>query len=102
MTNGRKLKATPGWVLALTSAAALMVALDQLVVANELSTIQRELHTSSETLEWTAGLTAGASAIVGGSHVNENMPFIAAIQGNHRFCTGALISPVIVRTHFIV
>jgi EmrB/QacA subfamily drug resistance transporter len=53
MTNGRTLKATPGWVLALTSAAALMVALDQLVVANALSTIQRELHASSETLEWT-------------------------------------------------
>jgi EmrB/QacA subfamily drug resistance transporter len=41
------------WTLALTSAAALMVALDQLVVATALSTIQRDLHASVATLEWT-------------------------------------------------
>ena len=49
----RTQKATQGWVLALTSAAALMVALDQLVVATALSTIRRDLHASIETLEWT-------------------------------------------------
>ena len=41
------------WVLALMSAASLMVALDQLVVATALSTIQRDLGASIETLEWT-------------------------------------------------
>ena len=41
------------WTLALTSAAALMVALDQLVVATALSTMQRDLDASIATLEWT-------------------------------------------------
>ena len=39
------------WTLALTSAGALMVALDQLVVATALSTMQRDLHASIATLE---------------------------------------------------
>jgi EmrB/QacA subfamily drug resistance transporter len=46
-------KAAQRWVLALASAASLMVALDQLVVATALSTIRRDLHASIETLEWT-------------------------------------------------
>ncbi len=46
-------KATQTWVLVLTAAASLMVALDQLVVATALSTIQRDLHASLEMLEWT-------------------------------------------------
>jgi EmrB/QacA subfamily drug resistance transporter len=46
-------KAAQVWVLALTSAASLMVALDQLVVATALSTIREDLHASIETLEWT-------------------------------------------------
>jgi EmrB/QacA subfamily drug resistance transporter len=41
------------WVLALTSAAALMVALDALVVTTALSTIRLHLHASIEQLEWT-------------------------------------------------
>ena len=49
----RTQKAAQMWVLALASAAALMVALDQLVVATALSTIRRDLHASIETLEWT-------------------------------------------------
>ena len=44
---------TSRWVLALTSAAAFMVALDQLVVATALTTMQRDLHASLATLEWT-------------------------------------------------
>lgn len=49
----RTARATQRWALALTSAAALMVALDQLVVATALSTIRRDLHASIATLEWT-------------------------------------------------
>src|SRR3954454_15465132 len=41
------------WVLVLMSASALMVALDQLVVSTALTTMQRDLHASLETLEWT-------------------------------------------------
>ncbi|HEY2796018.1 MAG TPA: MFS transporter [Micromonosporaceae bacterium] len=41
------------WVLTLTSASAFMVALDQLVVATALATMQRDLHASLATLEWT-------------------------------------------------
>jgi EmrB/QacA subfamily drug resistance transporter len=41
------------WVLVLTSASALMVALDALVVSTALTTMQRDLHASLETLEWT-------------------------------------------------
>ncbi len=42
-----------GWVLALTSVASLMVALDALVVTTALSTIRTDLHASVEQLEWT-------------------------------------------------
>jgi EmrB/QacA subfamily drug resistance transporter len=41
------------WVLALTSVAALMVALDALVVTTALSTIRSQLHASLAQLEWT-------------------------------------------------
>jgi EmrB/QacA subfamily drug resistance transporter len=41
------------WVLALTSLASLMVALDALVVTTALSTIRVDLHASLEELEWT-------------------------------------------------
>jgi EmrB/QacA subfamily drug resistance transporter len=41
------------WVLALAAVAALMVALDQLVVATALTTIRRSLGTSVEGLQWT-------------------------------------------------
>src|SRR3954463_10626722 len=41
------------WVLFLMSGCALMVALDQLVVATALTTMQRALHASLQTLEWT-------------------------------------------------
>jgi EmrB/QacA subfamily drug resistance transporter len=44
---------TKGWVLALTSVASLMVALDTLVVTTALSTIRTDLHASIEQLEWT-------------------------------------------------
>ena len=42
-----------GWALAVASVAALMVALDMLVVTTALSTIRRDLGASIEQLEWT-------------------------------------------------
>jgi EmrB/QacA subfamily drug resistance transporter len=50
MTNT---KSTPRWVLALTSVASFMVALDALVVSTALSTIRTDLGTSIGQLEWT-------------------------------------------------
>ena len=41
------------WVLALTSLAALVVALDALVVTTALSAMRVDLHASIEELEWT-------------------------------------------------
>jgi MFS family permease len=46
-------KATKAWVLALTSLASFMVALDALVVTTALSTIRLELGASIEALQWT-------------------------------------------------
>src|SRR4051812_33855282 len=46
-------KAARTWVLALTSVASLMVALDALVVTTALSTIRVDLGASIEDLEWT-------------------------------------------------
>jgi MFS family permease len=43
----------PGWVLAITAAASLMVVLDALVVSTALSTIRAELDASVQQLEWT-------------------------------------------------
>jgi EmrB/QacA subfamily drug resistance transporter len=42
-----------GWILALTSIASLMVALDTLVVSTALTTIRLDLGASIEQLEWT-------------------------------------------------
>lgn len=46
------------WVLVVTAAAALIVALDQLVVATALDTIRADLHASMESLEWTVSAFA--------------------------------------------
>ena len=46
-------KSTNGWVLALTSVASLMVALDTLVVSTAMTTIRHDLGASIEELEWT-------------------------------------------------
>ena len=57
--EGRKIMKEPSenalktWVLALTSLASLMVALDALVVTTALSTIRLELGASIEALQWT-------------------------------------------------
>src|SRR5229473_2510928 len=58
-TEGRKRmkelseNAQKTWVLALTSVASLMVALDALVVTTALGTIRLDLGASIEALQWT-------------------------------------------------
>jgi EmrB/QacA subfamily drug resistance transporter len=52
-TNGTRLTPGQGWVLALTSAASLMVSLDVQVVATALPVIRPQLHASLAALEWT-------------------------------------------------
>jgi EmrB/QacA subfamily drug resistance transporter len=52
-TNGTRLTRGQGWVLALTSAASLMVSLDSQVVATALPAIRLHLHASLAALEWT-------------------------------------------------
>jgi len=51
-TTGRR-QPSLAWVLVLTAAAALIVALDQLVVATALQTIREDLDASMASLEWT-------------------------------------------------
>jgi EmrB/QacA subfamily drug resistance transporter len=54
MGDGKKAsRRAQGWVLALTSIASLMVALDTLVVSTALTTIRLDLGASIEQLEWT-------------------------------------------------
>jgi EmrB/QacA subfamily drug resistance transporter len=55
---------TQRWVLALASVAALMVALDQLVVATALNTIRDDLHASIATLEWTVNAYSLSFAVL--------------------------------------
>jgi EmrB/QacA subfamily drug resistance transporter len=52
------------WVLILTSAASLMVALDQLVVATALTTIRHDLHASLATVEWTVNAYSLSFAVL--------------------------------------
>jgi EmrB/QacA subfamily drug resistance transporter len=52
-TSGRRLTASQGWVLALTSVASLMVSLDIQVVATALPVIRVHLQASLASLEWT-------------------------------------------------
>ena len=53
VASGGAKPAPLGWVLALTAAAGLIVALDQLVVATALQSIARHLDASMASLEWT-------------------------------------------------
>ncbi len=55
---------TQKWVLAITSIAALMVALDQLVVSTALNAIRTDLHASIATLEWTANAYSLSFAVL--------------------------------------
>ncbi len=55
---------TQRWVLALTATAALMVALDQLVVATALNAIRADLHASIETLDWTVNAYSLSFAVL--------------------------------------
>jgi EmrB/QacA subfamily drug resistance transporter len=78
---------SPGWVLALASAGSLMVALDQLVVANALTTIRVDLGASEAALEWTVNafnlsfavfLLAGAAL---GDRFGRRRMFLAGLIG---------------------
>jgi EmrB/QacA subfamily drug resistance transporter len=51
--TGQQTPAAGRWVLALTSVASFMVALDVLVVTTALATVREDLHTSVGALEWT-------------------------------------------------
>jgi EmrB/QacA subfamily drug resistance transporter len=53
VTSPAKPRASLGWVLVITAAAGLIVALDQLVVATALKTIRDDLGASMASLEWT-------------------------------------------------
>jgi EmrB/QacA subfamily drug resistance transporter len=53
ISNGNRLTPSQRWVLALTSAASLMVSLDIQVVATALPVIRLHLHASLAALEWT-------------------------------------------------
>ncbi len=55
---------TQKWVLAITSTAAFMVALDQLVVSTALIAIRTDLHASIGTLEWTANAYSLSFAVL--------------------------------------
>jgi EmrB/QacA subfamily drug resistance transporter len=57
-------KKREGWVLALTSVASLMVALDVLVVSTALSTIRIHLHASIAQLEWTVNAYSLSFAVL--------------------------------------
>jgi EmrB/QacA subfamily drug resistance transporter len=57
-------KATRTWVLALTSVASLMVALDALVVTTALTTIRVDLGASIEQLEWTVNAYSLSFAVL--------------------------------------
>jgi EmrB/QacA subfamily drug resistance transporter len=57
-------KSSPRWVLALTSVASLMVALDALVVTTALSTIRADLHASIAQLEWTVNAYSLSFAVL--------------------------------------
>jgi EmrB/QacA subfamily drug resistance transporter len=58
------MKSTRIWVLALTSVASLMVALDALVVTTALSTIRGDLGASIEALEWTVNAYSLSFAVL--------------------------------------
>lgn len=53
MTERARRQPSLGWVLVLTAAAALIVALDQLVVSTAIETIRTDLNASMASLEWT-------------------------------------------------
>jgi len=83
------------WVLALTSVAFFMVALDVLVVTTALATLREDLHTSVGALEWTltaynvclAGLMMTAAAL--GDRFGRRRMMIVGIAA---FTAGSAIS----------
>src|ERR1700719_190068 len=78
-------RTTQFWVLALTSAASFMAALDALVVTTALSTIRLDLGASIEALEWTVdayNLSVGVLLLTGaalGARFGRRRMFAAGI-----------------------
>ena len=76
---------SPRWTLALTSIGLFMVTLDALVVATALPAIQRDVHASISTLEWTVNayaLTYAAGIVTAaalGDRLGRRRVFIAGL-----------------------
>jgi EmrB/QacA subfamily drug resistance transporter len=76
---------SPRWTLALTSVGLFMVTLDALVVATALPAIQRDVHASISTLEWTVNayaLTYAAGIVTAaalGDRLGRRRVFIAGL-----------------------
>ena len=76
---------SPGWTLALTSAAFFMVALDALVVTTALPVMGRDLHAGMPALQWTVntyGLAYAAGIITAaalGDRYGRRKVFIAGL-----------------------
>ncbi|MFW6691192.1 DHA2 family efflux MFS transporter permease subunit [Streptomyces sp. MAR4 CNX-425] len=64
MSSKDRTTAAQRWVLGLTSAGALMVALDVLVVAAAIGTIRQDLGASVEELEWTVNAYTLSAAML--------------------------------------
>ena len=80
------------WVLALTSVASLMVALDVTVVSTALSTIRLHLDASIEQLEWTVNAYRLSFAVLLMTALGARRPLRppAAVRGRARAVRGRL------------
>ncbi|WP_163509931.1 DHA2 family efflux MFS transporter permease subunit [Fodinicola acaciae] len=91
--------ATQRWTLALAAVGSFMVVLDLLVVATALTAIQRDLHASLESLEWTvnaytvsfAVLLLTTSAI--GDRIGRRRVFIAGLALFALASAGCAVAP---------
>lgn len=78
-------ESAPNWTLLVTSIAFFMVAMDALVVTTALPAIQRDLHASVSTLEWTVNaysLTYAAAIITAaglGDRLGRRRVFVAGL-----------------------
>lgn len=85
LSSGSGRTKSPGWTLLLTSIAFFMVAMDALVVTTALPAIQRNLHASVPTLEWTVNAysLAFAAAIITaaalGDRIGRRRVFVAGL-----------------------
>lgn len=91
-------QSTRTWVLALTSVASLMVALELLVVSTALSTIRLDLDASIGQLQWTVsayGLSFAVLLMTGaalGDRFGRRRVFTLAVPQRHRATPPQLVS----------